>query len=218
MSSLSDLDAPAPAPAAEDFNLLLRAPSRPALAAFLSAVFRGRGQPAAETSAGRGAAGLGLDAGERARAVAAARALVSACLYESEPAAAAAAGPAAAAAAVAARLPAGVDARLAALLAAEVSAELPGWRAAAVAARAGPPRLRAGAGAAAWQVSVVDGSGELGRFGTAVCELALAVDDTPTSRAALPAERVVRLEMNHASLAALVDSLRRARDALAAVA
>jgi len=202
---MSAAAAPAAPPSAADLELLLCAPSREALSAFLSAVFRGRSGPASETEASRACAALGLAAGDAPRAVAAARALVSGVLYD--------APPGAGAAEVAARLPAGLEPRLAALLAADIGSALASWREAAAEARPGPPRLRA----AAWEVSVADGSSALAKFGTAVCALSLAVQDAPASRSALPAERTVRLELTHASLTALVDSMRRARDALAAV-
>ena len=194
--SVSDKDA---------LELLLRAPSRSALTSFLSAVFRGRSGPASETEAGRSVAELTLEKDEAVRLVAAARVLVSGVLYDSA-ALLAAEGGAGVVAAVAARLPAGLEPRLAALLAAELAAALPQWREAAIDARAGPPRLRG----AAWQVAVADGSDAQARFGTAVVSLALAVQDGASSRNTLPPdERPLRVELNHASLAALVDGMRK---------
>lgn len=188
----------------ESLELLLRAPSRAALTAFFSAIFRGRSGPASETLASRNVAALSLGEEETVRLVEVSRALVSSLLYDSASILAADGG--GAAASVASRLPAGLEPRLAALLAAELAAALPLWREAAIEARTGPPRLRG----AAWQVAVADGSDKQARFGTAIVSLVLAVQDGAASRSSLPpAERSLRVELNHASLAALVDGMRK---------
>lgn len=87
------------------------------------------------------------------------------------------------------------------------------WREAAVDARVGPPKLVE----SSWAVHVAEGSDAVAKFASPACTLGLTLQDAATARDALPAERRVGVELNHAALAALVDGMRRVRDQLAAV-
>lgn len=86
------------------------------------------------------------------------------------------------------------------------------WREAAIEGRVGPPKLVA----STWDVHVVEGSSEVARFATPACIVGLTIQDPPADVKTLPAERTVNVELNHASLTALVDGMRRVRDQLAA--
>jgi len=110
-------------------------------------------------------------------------------------------------------LPPDLDPRLRSLVAGILFAGLPMWREAATAGRVGPAKVVD----SAWRVSVTDSSDLVAKAGDAKVGIDFVVRDPPTSTTAVPAERTVAVELNHASLGALVDGMRRIRDQLASM-
>lgn len=90
---------------------------------------------------------------------------------------------------------------------------LPAWREAAIEGRPSLPRLER----LDWRVDVVAGSSSAATAagGTPVVLLDCLVRDTPARTDALPASRHVAVELDAASLGALLDGMNRIKDQLA---
>lgn len=184
-------------------QLLLSAPSKDAVAKFFNACFRYRHAPE-DAATSRHVLDLGLAPEQSAKLVSAGVAVLTAVLYDS--------ADIGSPEQVAARLPAGLDARLSTLVSGIIFAGLPMWRDAAIEGRIGPPKLVA----SSWEVNVVEGSSDAGKTAVPTCILGLRLQEAPTLTTAPPAERTVNVELNHASLTALLEGMRRVRDQLAA--
>ncbi len=87
------------------------------------------------------------------------------------------------------------------------------WREASIASRPGLPSLID----SAWSVDVADATTLVAKAATPTIRLDLRVRDAPSAAGAMSGERTVSVEMNHASLGALVDSLRKTKDQLGAM-
>ena len=222
---------------AEGLSALLRAKSKDDVARFFNACFRHRHDglsAAAAASSVRLASAPAVaelfgaaEAGGAAAATAARHALCCAgvalvrrALYDS--------AEARGADQLASLLPAGLDARLASLVASVLATALPAWREAAVEQRIGLPRLQR----MAWQVEVLSASSEQQQANEPVLTLSLTVSDGGSGGGggdgleggdgsarldAMPAARSFAVTANAASLAALVGSMRRIKEALAAL-
>jgi len=85
------------------------------------------------------------------------------------------------------------------------------WREASIASRVGLPALVE----SKWSVDVVDATSDLSKAATPAVQLQLAVRGQATRVGEMPPVETVAVELNHASLGALVDGMRRIRDQLA---
>jgi hypothetical protein len=90
---------------------------------------------------------------------------------------------------------------------------LPMWRESAVESRISLPKLVE----SDWRVDVVDSTASIDKAGVATLELGFTIRDTPVSTTSMPQERQVTVDLNHASLGAFVEGMRRVRDQLSSM-
>ena len=222
-------------------SLLLRAPSKDAVAALFDALFKLRHHSEAERAARALALPLGLGADDAGALAAAANALLRRALYESSELQSLEA--------VRALLPAGLDGRLTALVAgvrcsggaalrarARARAEplfflaplpnappfslpaqvlfagLPAWREAAVEQRVGLPRLEG----VSWRVLAMNSNAAVANANEAALRLKLSLRDQPAQEGVMPPQRDLFVAVSPASLGAMLEGMRRIKEQLGA--